>query len=53
MLRYPHISTRDLGVVFPELADVDPAILSRVDIEGKPTVPSILTTFDTDQIDFF
>lgn len=34
MLRYPHISTRDLKVVFPELADVDPAILERIDIEG-------------------
>ena len=37
MLRHPHISTTDLKVVFPDLTDVDPAILTRIDIEGTPT----------------
>ncbi|KAF8509790.1 glucose inhibited division protein A-domain-containing protein [Gautieria morchelliformis] len=35
MLRHPHISTADLMVVFPGLADVDPAMLTRIDIEGS------------------
>lgn len=38
MLRHPHIFTSDLRVVFPDLAEVDPAILARVDIEGMPSV---------------
>lgn len=34
ILRHPGITTRTLLPVVPELADVDPAVLSRVDIEG-------------------
>lgn len=35
MLRYAHINAADLTVVVPQLAQVDPRILARIDIDGE------------------
>ena len=34
MLRYPKVSTAELKAALPKLEQVDPQILSRIDIEG-------------------
>jgi hypothetical protein len=34
MLRYPNLRTADFIKVIPELATIDPRILSRIDIDG-------------------
>jgi tRNA uridine 5-carboxymethylaminomethyl modification enzyme len=34
LLRYPTLSSSDLKVAIPSLSDVDPRILSRIDVEG-------------------
>jgi hypothetical protein len=34
MLRYPNLRTADFAKVVPELAAIDPRILSRIDIDG-------------------
>jgi hypothetical protein len=34
MLRYPDLRTADFAKVIPELAAIDPHILSRIDVDG-------------------
>ncbi|KIM87906.1 hypothetical protein PILCRDRAFT_95660 [Piloderma croceum F 1598] len=35
MLRYPNLRTADFAKVIPELAAIDPHILSRIDVDGR------------------
>jgi len=35
LLRYPGVTTATMQSVVPELADVDPRILARIDIDGE------------------
>jgi len=35
LLRYPTVTTERLKAIIPELADIDPKLSARLDIEGK------------------
>jgi len=40
MLRYPNLRTADFAKVIPELATIDPHILSRINVDGMSLLPS-------------
>lgn len=42
LLRYPGVTVAGLKRIIPDLADVDPNILSRLDIDGMQPFPHLL-----------